>query len=217
MLVQVTLQCIVIGYMYLMYVGVCSLSQQNGNSKSQDGKVFKRIMARLCQTRLGQGNHTNPTLWCEPHKMSLSSAIIEHWAPLTPIVQESFPMPWAFWHWKYSVSVSHLRFEKIFCQCSHAPVTQLSHIVTLTKGTFVMVWNNESNPVIVIKFELQTWLLHRRPEPMSIVNPDVTVVFPKLKKVALVLILNSHHVSLNYMFLCLNLTYFISFFLDEIH
>lgn len=52
---------------------------------------------------------------------------------------------------------------------------------------------------------------------MSIVNPNVTVVFPKLKKVALVLTLNSCHIFLNYMFLCLNLANFISFFLDEIH
>lgn len=49
--------------------------------KSQDGKVFKRITGRLCQTTQDKEiTFTNPTLWCPPHKMSLSSAIIEHWA-----------------------------------------------------------------------------------------------------------------------------------------
>lgn len=49
--------------------------------QSQDGKVFKRITGRLCQTTQDKKiTFTNPTLWCPPHKMSLSSAIIEHWA-----------------------------------------------------------------------------------------------------------------------------------------
>lgn len=58
-----------------------SLAQQKANRKSQDGKVFKRITGRLCQTTQDKEiTFTNPTLWCQPHKMSFSSAIIEHWA-----------------------------------------------------------------------------------------------------------------------------------------
>lgn len=84
---------------------------QNGNGLGDGGKVFKRITGRLCQTIQDKEiTFTNPTLWYPPHKMSLSSAIIEHRADT--IVKESFPTPSASWLSKYLVSLSRVWFEK---------------------------------------------------------------------------------------------------------
>lgn len=69
---------------FLSFFPLCAIfsweeSQRSGKAKT--GKVFKRITGRLCQTTQDKEiTFTNPTLWCPLHKMSLSSAIIEHWA-----------------------------------------------------------------------------------------------------------------------------------------
>ena len=88
--------------------------------KSQDGKVFKRITGRLCQTTQDKEiTFTNPTLWCPPHKMSLSSAIIEHWADYycAGVISSALSLstlkvsclsPSCHWFWE------------MFCQCSDA-------------------------------------------------------------------------------------------------
>lgn len=73
--------------------------------------VFKRIKGRLCQTIQDKEiTFTNPPLWYPPHKMSLSSAIIEHWADT--IEKESFPTPSASWLSKYLVFLSRVWCEK---------------------------------------------------------------------------------------------------------
>lgn len=60
---------------------MCSSEQSRWPGKAKDGKVFKRITGRLCQTSQDKEiTFTNPAVWCPPHKMSLSSAIIEQWA-----------------------------------------------------------------------------------------------------------------------------------------
>lgn len=71
------------GHRFFLSCSVCHLQLRGKPTvrKSQDGNVFKRITGRLCQTTQDKEiTFANPTLWCSPHKMSLSSAIIEHWA-----------------------------------------------------------------------------------------------------------------------------------------
>lgn len=91
-------------------------SAKKPKSKSQDGKVFKRITGRLCQTIQDKEiTFTNPTLWCQPHKMSFSSAIIEHWADYCAGVISSALSLLTF-------KVSRLRVPSpffYFCPCSH--------------------------------------------------------------------------------------------------
>lgn len=91
-------------------------SAKKPKSKSQDGKVFKRITGRLCQTIQNKEiTFTNPTLWCQPHKMSFSSAIIEHWADYCAGVISSALSLLTF-------KVSRLRVPSpffYFCPCSY--------------------------------------------------------------------------------------------------
>lgn len=76
--------CSISRHLFLSFFLLCAIfsweeSQRSGKAKT--GKVFKRIIGRLCQTTQDKEiTFTNPTLWCPLHKMSLSSAIIEHWA-----------------------------------------------------------------------------------------------------------------------------------------
>lgn len=106
------------GHLFFFFFLLCvpSLAQQKANRKSQDGKVFKRITGRLCQTTQDKEiTFTNPTLWCQPHKMSFSSAIIEHWADYCAGV-----ISYALSLLTFKVSCLSVlsQFWKTFCQCS---------------------------------------------------------------------------------------------------
>lgn len=85
--------------------------------KSQDGNVFKRITGRLCQTTQDKEiTFTNPTLWCPPHKTSLSSAIIEHWADSYSAGVISCAL--SLLTFKLSCLSVLSQIWKMFCQCS---------------------------------------------------------------------------------------------------
>lgn len=87
--------------------------------KSHDGKVFKRITDRLCQTTQDKEiTFTNPTLWCPPHKMSLSSAIIEHWADYYCAGVISYAL--SLMTFKVSCLSVLSQILNMFCQCPSA-------------------------------------------------------------------------------------------------
>lgn len=93
-----------------------SLAEQKANRKSQDGKVFKRITGKLCQTTQDKEiTFTNPTLWCQLNKMSFSSAIIEQWADYCSGVI-SYAL--SLLTFKVSCLSALSRFWKTFCHCS---------------------------------------------------------------------------------------------------
>lgn len=92
-------------------------TKANGQGKPGDGKVFKRITGRLCQTTQDKEiTFTNPTLWCPPRKMPLSSAIIGHWEDYYYAGVISFAL--SLLTFKVSRLAVLSQIYKAFCQCS---------------------------------------------------------------------------------------------------